>query len=272
MAKYFRKNFRRYARRKAPYRRARPIKKPSRFLKKVIQTMIAKNIEDKEAYHTTGNSLISFNSGINTGADIQKVLPNISAGTSENGRIGDRIRAKSLVIKGYLQMYVATDVNTISNKRIGVRLMVLSSKKYKQWDDFASGGWLGATLKKGATQTAFEGQIQDLFAPLNTEEVTKMYDKVFYLSQEYIRQQIGSSTPTTEFAVDNRKGIAFFTIRLPVRGKVLHYDASSGGGVQPTNWTCGLCLGYAHLDGSSPDTVSTQVGLCYDSYFEYEDA
>lgn len=264
-----------YRKRKFLYRKKKGTKKScklSKCMKKEIQKLISKNVEDKEAYHSSGDSLVSFNSGVNTGADIQKILPNISQGTSENGRIGDRIRAKTLVIKGYVQMYVDTVVNNIANKRIGVRLMVLGSKKYKQWDDFSSGGWLSATIKKGATQSAFAGQIQDLFAPLNTEEVTKYYDKVIYLSQDYIRQQVGSSTPTTEFAVNNREGIRFFTIRIPMRGKILHYDASSGGGVQPTNWTAGLCLGYAHLDGSSPDVAETKVGLCYDTYFEYEDA
>lgn len=71
---------------------------------------------------------------------------------------------------------------------------------------------------------------------------------------------------------DISKGIKFFTIRIPVRGKRLLYDSSVSGQEYATNWTCGLCMGYAHLDGSVPDVAETRVGLCYDVTMTYEDA
>lgn len=273
MGRYFRsykrKNVRRLGRRKVAARRRT---KPSKFLKRTIQKMISKNIEDKDAYHSSGDSVIWFNSGIDSGGDVQKVLPSISQGSTEQHRIGEIIRAKTLVIKGHIQLKVNTDVNNMNNKRVGVRLMVVGHKRYKQWDDLAGGGWLGALLKKGSTSTSFTGTVSDLYAPLNDAEVIKYYDRIHYLSQSYTAQQVGSSTPTVQWSVDTTRGLKLFTIRIPVRGKKLQYDSSTGGNNQPTNWTCGLLLGYAHMDASSADTVSTNVGLCYDSYFEYEDA
>lgn len=264
--RFYRRRPRKYARR--PRKVAK--KKPSKFLKRTIQSMISKNIEDKIAYHSTGDTLVYFNSGINSSGDVLQVLPNIANGSAEYHRIGDQIRAKYMVIRGYMHMAVNTTVNDASTKRLGVRLLVVSSKKVAPFPDLQSQAG-SALLEKGGTPTTFAGNISDLYAPINKEAYTVHYDKIHYLSQSYIKQNIGSTTPTTEFAIDATKGIKFFTIRIPLRGKKLLYDAGTSVNV-PSNWSCGLMCGYAHLDGSSPDTVSTQVGICYDVDFRYEDA
>lgn len=255
-------------------RRARKQRKPSKFLKRTIQTMISKNVEDKEAFLSTGTSLVYFNSGINSNADLQQVVPFISNGSTEQHRIGDSIRAKTLVIKGYIQLQKDQTFGDVANKRVAVRLMVVGSKRFREWfqmqGNFATSS--GFLLKRGNTSTSFQGYINDLWTPINGEEFITYYDKVHYLSQDYVAQQVGSSTPTVVWSQDISKGIKFFTIRIPVKGKKMLYDQAIGSEQSPTNWTCGLCLGYAHLDGSSPDVVETRVGLCYDSYFTYEDA
>lgn len=251
-------------------RRARKSKKPSKFLKKTIQSIVSKNIEDKRGFLSSGNALTYYNSGINSVADITNVLPVLTIGSSESHRIGCRIRAKTLVIRGYMQLSVDTVVNDVSNKRVGVRLMVLTSKRFKNFSDMAATG--GANLiEKGATAQNFTGQISELYAPVNIEEWTAYYDKVHYLSQSYTAQQIGSSTPSVNWSVDITKGIKFFTIRIPLRGKILHYEPNVASDL-PTNFGIGIALGYAHLDGSSPDVVTTKVGMCWDASFTYEDA
>lgn len=268
--RFYRRRPRKYLRRP---RKAGKKAKPSKFLKKTIQKIISKNIEDKVAFHSTGTSLTYFNSGINANGDLMKILPAVTNGSTEQHRIGDSIRAKSLVIKGYMQLQKDTTYNDVSNKRIGVRLMVIGSKRFKDWTSWQSlfgGTYSSSLLQRGNTTVGFDGYINDLWTPINTEEYTKYYDKVFYLNQEYTAQQVGSSSPSVTWSVDISKGIKFFTIRVPVKGKMLKYDTINS--EYPTNWSCGLVMGYSHLDGSSPDTVSTQVGLCYDVNFTYEDA
>lgn len=269
--RYFRKFGRgKYQRKRGVRRARRGNKKPSKFLKRTIQSIVSKNIEDKLAYRTTGDSLVYFNSGINSSGDVLQVLPDIGNGTGENNRIGDQIRAKYMVIRGYLQMAINTSYNDIATKRLGVRLLVVASKKVMPYPDLASQAG-SALLEKGGVVSTFAGNISDLYAPINKEAYTVYYDKIHYLSQSYIREQIGSSTPTQLVSVDVSKGIKFFTIKIPLRGKKLLYDSGTST-VVPTNWSCGLMCGYAHLDGSSPDTVSTQVGVCYDVDFRFEDA
>lgn len=270
--KFYRRRPRKYTRR--PRKSTKSAKKPSKFLKRTIQSMISKNVEDKESFYSTGTNLVYHNSGINSSGDLLQILNPIYNGSTESHRIGDTIRAKTLVIKGYIQLLKDQTMGDVANKRIGVRLMCISSKRVKEWNtlynNFAtSSGWL---LRRGNTTVPFSGYINDLWTPVNSEEFTVHYDKVHYLAQDYVAQQVGSSTPTTTWSQDISKGIKFFTIRIPMRGKRLMFDSNVSGDAYPTNWTAGLCLGYAHLDGSVPDVVETKVGICYDATFTYEDA
>lgn len=262
-----------YRRRKYLRRTKKGTKKScklSKCMKKEVQKLISKNIEDKIAYSSTGDSIIWCNSGINSSGDINQCVPSILVGSTESHRVGCRIRAKTLVIKGMMQLALDTTVNDLSNKRVGVRLIVYGSKKQKNIDDLKANAG-AALIQKGATSQTFNGYVSDLWAPINREEYTPYYDKVHYLSQSYVRQNIGSSTPTTEYAIDNSKGIRFFTIRIPVKGKMLMFDTGTSTG-NATNWSCGLALGYAHLDASSPDVATTKVGIVFDTTFTYEDA
>lgn len=213
-----------------------------------------------------------FNSGINSTGDVLSVLPDVPEGVSSNARVGDNIRAKSLTIRGYIQLKPTTSgtYNDFTNTRIAVRLIVASSKKVKNFNDLKSQA--GSNLiQKGSSSTNFSGTLSDIYAPLNTEAYTKHYDRVFYLAQSASLQQVGTSSPSVIWATDVSKGIKFFTIRIPMRGKRLLYDDGTSAYL-PTNFGPGLMLGYAHMDGSSPDTVSTNVGICYDVDFKYEDA
>lgn len=265
--RYYRK--RKYARRQK--NRTKKSCKLSKCMKKEVQKLISKNVEDKQAFHDTGDSLVYFNSGITSSGDMQRILPNIYKGTGEQERVGAQIRAKSLLIKGYLQLEPDVVVNNVDNKRIAVRLLVVSMKKYKALADVQNAAGAGL-IEKGGTSSQFSGYISHLYAPVNREEYITHYDKIHYLSQSYTAQQIGSSTPTVQWSVDMSKGIRFFTIRIPLRGKKLIYSQDTGSDIQPVNFAPVLCAGYAHLNAASPDVVTTKVGICYDVTFDYEDA
>lgn len=272
--KYFRKSVRGRNYRKRGVRRARPVRKakPSRAFTKAVQKIINKNAEDKIAFTTSGNSLISFNSAISATGDVMQIMPNISYGNFEGNRVGDEIRAKKFQVKGYLNLAVDTTLSS-SNKRIAVRLLVVQPKRYGTYADIAgnAGVWMPTLLKKGNTQTGFTGVISDLWAPINTDEITKYYDRVIYMSQDNIFQNTGSTAPTQQIAQNIQNTIKFFTVNLPTRNRKLLYDNSSDAGLQPTNFQPVLVLGYVHLDGSSPDSVETQVGLQYDATLHYQD-
>lgn len=252
--------------------------KPSRKFTKMVQKVVHKDVENKIAYRTTGDGLINFNSGIGNGVspggDLMFLMPDINKSVDENGRIGEQIRAQKLIVRGHIRLDIDTATNYAPNRRIGVRLMVVQAKRFPSGLDAYNNAssWLGGLLKKGGTTSYFTGQIQDLYAPINTELVTKYYDRVVYLSQSYLKEFVGAASASGQVALDVRSTVKFFNIRIPLRNKKLLYDASAYSNLSPTNFAPILLVGYAHLDGTTPDTATTAVGLCYDSHLEYEDA
>lgn len=280
MAKFFRsyKRFARKGNRKSS--RGSVVKKAIRkvadksFRKKVL-SVIHKESEDKCAYGSTGNSLVMFNSGVSSSSgDVMQLVPSIAVGTADNQRIGDEIRAKSLHIKGALVMSVDAQLNVTTSKRIAVRIMVVQPKRYNCLSDIQTNYalWTAGLLKKGGTQSSFTGLLSDLWAPINTDEITKYYDKVVYMTQPYLGTNSGTTSVNTVTPVDLIKTTKFFNIKLPCRNRKLRYDPQSDNDLQPTTYNPVMLIGYTHLDGSSADIIGTQVGLTYDAMMYYEDA
>ena len=235
--------------------------KPSKNLRKVVNSIVQKNIEPKSAYYSySGN----FNSGISVVGDMVQVLPYIYKGTADNQRIGDKVSPTRFNIKGWLQS--SQTIQSLGNCRIGVRLMILSVKTAPNLT-FLLNSYslaLNALLRKGGTTVAFTGALSDLMADINADLITTHYDKVFYLSKPAILSSVGTE--------DVYRTTKFFDINIPVKSKDLKYDDSIDSGLSPTNWFPFVCCGYVKLDGSSADTVVTDIFLNYNSTIVYKDA
>lgn len=237
-----------------------------------VKMVLSSLAEDKQAFLTTGNSLSKFNSGIDSVGDLIQVLPGISQGVAENQRIGNQIRAKNLNIKGYLKL----DVNDINDStklpNIVARMMVVTMKTAPCFTEAqGQAPKVGTLLKKGGTTTAFSGILSDIYAPINRDVFTVHYDQKFYLNQSYVNAT-GPSPPSTIISQDVSKTVKFFNINIKCKNRVLKYDEDVAGDILPSNFGPFLLLGYSYLDGSSPDVLSTPLGLQFDSTFNYEDA
>jgi len=222
-------------------------------------SIIHKQSESKQAF--TSFPPVYFNSGISVIGEMLQILPNISGAVADNARVGDQIRGQRLVVKGALQ--IPTSTTQYSNSRIAVRLFIVQPKMFGSLGAVtASPTWLSTLLKKGGTSTAFTGVMSDLWAPVNTDAVTKYYDKIFYLDSAYVNV---AGTATTG------NSVKFFTKRLQMKNKLLKYDSSVDSGLTPTQYNPVMLCGYVHMDGSGPDTLTTAVSLQFDSIFDYED-
>lgn len=244
--------------------------KPSKSFAKKVQAVIHKDVETKSA--VTLFPFTNFNSGIGVAGDIMQTIPNISQGITDSSRIGDQIRAMKLRIKGHLIM--AQNYNTLNSARIGVRLMLVQPKAYASLDAIQAGfgTWMSTLLKKGSASTQFTGIVSDLYADINREQITVYYDKVIYMTLPYIQTATGTTSVNTAVTQDLRSTVRFFNIKKSLRNKLLKYDSAYNSALTPVNYSPVLLCGYVHLDGSSPDTVDTQVGVQFDSYLDYEDA
>lgn len=254
----------------------RMVSKPSKSFVRNVKQVVRSLTETKQAYHNSGNSLTMFNSGIDNAGDMLQVIPSISQSTLDNGRIGDQIRAQKLNIKGYLKLNInaasgtAGDSTTLPN--VIARLMVVSVKSRSNYTDAAAGpGYLATLLKKGGTTVGFTGLLSDINAPINTDAFTVHADRKIYLTQSYVNA-IGASVPSQYLAQDISNTVKFFSIDVKCKNKLLKYDEDVGSGLTPTNFAPIMLLGYSYLDGSAPDTLSTNLGLQYISTLDYEDA
>lgn len=260
------------------YRRRRRVgtkvrAKPSKSFVKKVRQVLHKQVETKHAYHTTANSsMIFFNSGINSTSEMYQILPSISQGTADNARIGDQIRAQSLNMKGYIKL----DINSsgISNSdlcAVVARLFVVSLKTKPNYTEAISSSTpLSGLLKKGGTTTGFSGVLSDIYAPVNTDLWTVHADRKFYLNQSHIQNY--NSTTNAIVPVDIKNTVKFFNINVRCKNKVLKYDNNISSGTLPTNYGPIFLIGYSFLNGASPDTLSTRLGVQYDAMFSYEDA
>jgi len=246
-------------------KRAKPrAVKPSKSFVKNVQKIIHANVETKQAFLGITDN---FNSGINSSGDAKKIVPSIGQGTGDYQRIGDQLKSKSLTVRGAIVYNPSVgSYGTFSNSRLGVRMMIVQPRQYSNLADVQASAatWMAFLLKKGGTTTAFTGTLSDLWAPINSDAIIKYYDKMFYLDNPYQVTAVGSQ--------DMKGSTKMFNIRLKTKNKILKYDSSIDGGLNATNYSPVLIIGYAHMDNSSPDVATTAIQLCYDTSFDYEDA
>jgi len=124
--------------------------------------------------------------------------------------------------------------------------------------------WMTTLIKKGGTTTSFTGVLDDLYAPINTEAITKYYDKVFYLNLPYMNTAVGETSTSSS--------TKYFRITKNLRNKLLCYDTTYSA-TSPVTFNPVLLLGYVHTSsGSTPDTLNTQAFMSYSSRLTYQDA
>lgn len=243
------------------------------FNKRVLK-VIHKQAENKIA-RTVNNGLSTSTIDVPdaprvTGVDCFPVIPSVtstpSAGTFY--RIGEKIKARSLVIKGYYYYTPQTTVNTGRFNNLALRIMVVQPKEIRDLTSITSNStqWIQQLLQNGSSTQQFSNSVTaSAYLPLNSERITKYYDKVFYLNQDYILQ----TTASGETNLTTKGLIKHFSIRIPVKNKTLLYDANINSGLTPTNFNPVLMAGIVQMDGFS--NLVTAGKLFYTSELQYED-
>lgn len=271
MPKYFKKR----SFRKKPFasRKRKPTTRPSKKFTKMVQKIVHKDAETKQTVVQLDN--VAFNSGISSSGDVNLLVDSISQGTDDGQRIGSSIRGQKLQIKGHMQLVSIPTTNIQGSQQAGVispncrvaaRLMMVQPKSFltpaQAVAQFTN--WGPYLLDNGVATQAFIGNTKDLYLDLNRDQVTVMYDKVHYLniSQQY--------TPglTSSSAVPMTGSTKFFQKTINLRNKLIRFGDLNN---QPTNYAPVILIGYAHIDGTSPDTLTTAIQMSYVSKLTYED-
>lgn len=257
---YRRKNTKKRVKRSKPRKVA-----PSKAFVKKVQKIIHADVESKQGYKSMAPT--NFNSGIDSFGDAFQVLPSITQGSGEASRIGNQLMAQSLTLTGAISWSPsAGQFGTFANARLGVRVFVIQPRNFSDTvsalNNYAS--WMPTLLQKGATTTGFTGAINDLWAPVNRDAIITYYDKVHYLTGLYQASAIGTAQMIGATKI--------FKAVMKCRNKNLKYDSTVSSGILPTNYAPIFCIGYAHMDGSAPDALTTAITVQWDAVFNYEDA
>jgi len=272
MAKFFRRGARKSRR---SYSRKPSAKKVLRsnankvFRKKVL-SVIKQRSENKEAYMSTGDTILTFPANTQTGLSLNSFnpVPNITRGTNEGERIGNSIKPHNLNIKGHLILKpTGTGPYTARQSRIAVRMMVVCPKQFNNSSTGTLGtAWYAQLLQKGNTTAYFTGKLSDLHAPINRSAITVYADKKFYLTTT----QIAQVTASGYYHIDHQNATKFFNINIPVK-KSLLYDDNVSSGLQPVNFAPIILMGWTYLGGESASDGLQDIGISFDATLKYED-
>lgn len=257
---------RKYVKGRRPFRKGarKPRKRMARakgLFKKKVLSVIHEQVEDKKGF--ASQTTTNYNGVIDSNTEFYSIVPSIAQGTDTNSRVGNQIRGKNCIVRGHLAMNLTSD--TDSNSRIIVRLMCVTNKLAPSHYSTADNTGLDRLLENHGSAQKFNGDVLSLYLPVNRELFTVHYDRLHVLT---IDQLYHSNATDIELTRSTRYTTKLFQFRIPCR-KLMRFG---DGLAYPSNFFPRICMGYAHVDGSSADSVETQVQMTWISELTFEDA
>lgn len=226
----------------------------------LMRKMISKEAENKLIGAQVENN-VQHNSAIGS-ADPQPLIPQITSGTDSWQRLGDRVKPKSLRVRGTVSI-ADGDLYALQQRDIYVRILILSQKNLKTGAAVLAGGVDVAHLLRpnftALQQTNYGGNNLDISLPINTDLFKVYMDKTVKLSLI----QDGGLDQVSRLS-------ARWSYRFKSLPASLTFD--NGNGDWANNFAPFLAIGYAYADGTAPDVVTTRVNSnCY-AALSYEDS
>lgn len=218
--------------------------------------MIGREAENKQRGFILEQN-VTHNSNISD-ADVVPIVGSIPEGTSSLTRLGDRIKPKSLLVRGIISTNPAYNPD---NKPMVVHVFILSCKDKKTNALVQAGAGMADLLKPnigGTEQVPFDGTAQRGLYPVNTEKFRLHYHKSMLLAP-------GSAGAGTR---------QFETLRWQYRFKKLPasltYDEATGD--DANNFAPFMVIGYHYSDSVSGEGINQRVVSNAFAQLDYEDA
>lgn len=233
----------------------------------IVRKMLDKKVQDKRVGFAVETN-VSHNSAIGP-ADCRPLLGQIgpidsAAGNNDQQRLGDKIRPKSLRVRGILALHPD---NQTSTQTLLVRVLLLAQKDIKVGSTITAGNVDTSHLLSpdyntapGDDQIQYVGATANTFQPINTDKFRVYYDKVFKLC------------PTTNATVQNDMNVIRWSHTFKKDALPASFTYDAGNGDWANNFAPFLAIGYSYADGSSPDVIITKVKSHCDAYLTFEDA
>lgn len=214
---------------------------------------------------TTGRVIGSIGSVI-------PLIREIQEGPASYQRLGDKIRPKYLMVRGYIAINNTVPVETAAR----VRLMVVSNKSSKNSNPAVApalplGALLNDNLASAAPSVAhgYRGIADDDTSPVNSEQFVTHSDKHYDLIQAGKNPAVAPALGTGAMSV-----YRYFKIKVKCPAAL---DFTDPNGDYPTNFAPFLLMGYSYPEGwgfpvLDPDPLAGQIRIYARSTLYYEDA
>jgi len=224
---------------------------------KLMRTMIGKEAENKTRGFIVESNVV-HNATI-TDADVVPILGSIPEGTSSNERLGDRVKPKSLVVRGVLGLNPENNPDT---KPMIATVMILSCKDKKTNALVAAGAGLVDLLKPnigGTEQVPWDGTTLRSTYPVNAEKFKVHYAKQFRIS------------PASAGGENRERDAVKWKYSFKSLPASLTWD--EGTGDDCNNFAPFMVIGWCYTDGSASGApVATRLISNVSAHFSYEDA
>jgi len=219
--------------------------------------MIGKEAENKTRGFNVESNVV-HNSTITDG-DVVPILGSIPEGTSSNQRLGDRVKPKSLVVRGVLGLNPEQNPDT---KPMIATVMILSCKDKKTNAQVAAGAGTADLLKPnigGTEQVNWDGSTLRSTYPINVEKFKVHYAKQFRIS------------PASAGGENRERDAVKWKYSFKSMPASLTWD--EGTGDDCNNFAPFLVIGWCYTDGSATGAPAlTRLISNVSSVFSYEDA
>jgi len=257
-------------------------------LVKLIKQVINRGAETKEvawyggplnggtfadAAYVNHNPLITSNA-----TDILRLIPKIAPGTSDNQRIGEKVRPMSLIVNGSVRLSDGTINGVTAEFRddVVVVMYVLQHIGLKDYTNLTTSNNFLQLLRTGENDTtAFNGTVTASQMP-----VEDAYYRL--LSKKRIRLRYAGAIPGSATGVPTNAVVSVanahsyyadfnfnLSKHLPKQFKYPELSAAAGTLNDPTNSSIFMCLGFYNMDGQP--SLTQLVAVQYTARLKFKD-
>nr|QXN75470.1 MAG: capsid protein [Virus sp.] len=157
-----------YGRKRVYKRSGRPTRKISKKLRSVVKRVISRNMETKTR-QLTSSTINVFQAITNT--EVHNIIPAIFQGTTQQDRIGNRIKPVRMTLKLAI---IANNMNAVSPGASSsyFDVYIFKSKFANQGGIAPTSGDMSLFLQNGSGGDSYNGQVLDGLRPVNADLFT----------------------------------------------------------------------------------------------------
>jgi len=185
------------------------------FNKRVLQ-VIKRDTETKHALPIIGTDFITgYNPGTATSynIDLSLIFSNITQGTTQTSRSGNRIEPSNVAFKGFLSYHVP-NVEGTPSEQFHLKMVVFRMKR-----GYSEPINMSKFLQLGASSFPPANQLTDVIRQINKDEIVVYADRTFKLGPQDNQGTPGSSSANNDYPLTR-----FFNINLTKHCKNVIYN------------------------------------------------